>query len=649
MAGLLALQVPAASAAEPSPGAEDRDDSAELADSELREIVDGGRSAIPRSDRARGGGVIVEILHGAGDAAAVRGAVAAAGGDVTGEVPTQLVQAEVPIGALEGLEAKGSVDYIRLPLDYNEPVADGDEPGAELELARPTDAISEAVDKTGASAWHADGFIGAGVEVGIIDSFQGAAYNAAVAAGEIPAASGTFCRNAGVPCSIFDATSNHGVAVAESVTDMAPGASLYLASVSTASDTQAALDYFAANGVRVVTRSTTGRYDGPGDGTGPIATVIENGAVARGIFYLNSAGNSAGRLGYPGSYWRGSWVDTDADNWLNFPDGSEYMQWDCAYQNGLRWNDWAAGTGATDYDLYVYDYAFAQVDSSEDAQGGGAPPLELATGCTTAASLIAIKRYSVGNGSAGDILEFMTNGSEVEFHSDPYSATGPMSDLNSAGAVAVGAVDPWSGTTIAKYSSEGPTNDGRMKPELSAPSCFSSFTKAPSCFNGTSAATPIVAGAAALVLGSGVRSTPQGVRDYLMNYSVVDRGAVGPDNVYGMGELHLPPSPDMNPPTVRALKAKGKAGKRIRLDYAVGDDRGTTTETLVVYRRGREVTSFTSPLGPVTGETYGFTWKSPKRPRNGYTFCVSATDAAGNGTPASCADIKLKKAKKRRR
>ena len=67
----------------------------------------------------------------------------------------------------------------------------------------------------------------------------------------------------------------------------------------TAPDTQAALNYFASQGVKIVTRSETGRYDGPGNGTGPIASVIENSAVGPGMFYLNSAGNPPGATGRP--------------------------------------------------------------------------------------------------------------------------------------------------------------------------------------------------------------------------------------------------------------------------------------------------------------------------------------------------------------
>ena len=261
---------------------------------------------------------------------------------------------------------------------------------------------------------------------------------------------------------------------------------------------------------------------------------------------------------------------------------------------------------------------------------------------------MAIKLFDAGNGTAGDVLEIMTNGAAIEHHQNPFSATGPMADLNSAGAVSVGAVDPALGTTIANYSSEGPTNDGRVKPDLSAAACVKSITYAPNCFNGTSSATPVTAGAAALALSAGAANSPQSLKSFLLN-ATIDRGATGPDNVYGRGELRLP-NPgqlDSTPPTVRALDSKGKSGKTANLRYEVSDDSGVSQERLKVVRRGKTVTTITTQFGPATGGPYVVRWQVPKRVKGAMNFCVTSVDHSGNTSAQSCADLKIKKKKKK--
>lgn len=133
---------------------------------------------------------------------------------------------------------------------------------------------------------------------------------------------------------------------------MAPGAQLYLATACTVSDLQAAVDYFATQGVDIISRSLTAQYDGPGDGTGPIATVIDN-AVADGMVWFNSAGNSASDGSFYGTYWRGQWVDANVNGWLDFAPGDEFLGFACVFLNGLRWSDFGAGS-VTDYDVQVH-------------------------------------------------------------------------------------------------------------------------------------------------------------------------------------------------------------------------------------------------------------------------------------------------------
>ena len=560
VAGSLGLSVTSAEAAEsrtsnhaapdefelqtPSPPPSDNEP-VNLANGDLRKAVLNSRT--PRSTQSAGKDVVVvEVLFEKGDGPETRDAVRDVDGEPGITVSGELVQAEVPIDGLEALEADPAVEFIRPPLDYDEPI----EPEESQDPFSPSTAgnyAGEQISKTNADAWHAAGITGAGVKVGIIDSFDSGYYNDSRNSGDIPAISGSFCRYNGGACNIWGG-GRHGIGVAEALIDMAPKADIYFASATSAADTQAAMDYFHSQGVKVVTRSETGRYDGPGDGTGPIATVIQESAIDKGMFYLNAAGNSAGRTSdNPGSHYRGNFTDVDADGWHEFAPGRQLMRWDCSYANGLRWSDWGEGSLTSDYDLFLYSDAGGtnQIDSSQHRQGAaGAPPLELATDCGTNGqpAYAAIKKIATNGGDTSDTLQFMTNGYAVEFPSNPYSASGPMSDLNSAGAVSVGAVDPAPGTTIAPYSAEGPTTDGRIKPDLSAAACvktLSYFFSSRGCFDGTSSSTPVTAGAAALALSGSAANSPQTLKKFLLD-STIDRGATGPDNIYGQGELLLP-------------------------------------------------------------------------------------------------------------
>ena len=604
-----------------------------LASSALRELV---------GEAERGGTVRVEVAHDL-RAEEVRRALDAVGATRVRPAGGDLVEAFVPVDRLVDLERTAGIRFLRPPLITSSPT----EPASgALSAAR----VGEQVGKTNAGTWHIAGHRGLGVKVGIIDRWGQAQLNSAVTAGEVPTPAGTFCMNRGVACDPAgqQEASRHGVAVAEVIHEMAPGAQLYLArtGASSSADLLAAVNYFASQGVRVVSRSETGEFDGPGNGTGATASVVDQ-AVGRGMVWVNSAGNSGGSAASAGSYWRGSWYDPDLDGWLNFSGNDELLDIQCGFLNGLRWSDW--GAARTDYDAFVFDDPAAAVEKirSEDNQPAGAPPLEHLNAKPNASyrcgnspdiDYLAVKLYAVGGGTQGDILEFMTNGTDVQYWSNSYSVTQPAADSASPGALSVGAVDPPLGAAIAPYSAQGPTNDGRLKPDLAAASCVQSFIYSPGCFDGTSAATPVVSGASALVLGAWPTWTAAQVKSYLLQ-STVDRGQTGPDYVFGVGELVLPAIVDRILPKARAFAARGRYGRRVRLRYSVSDNSGQTRERVDVYRGGRRVKRTTT--GFSKAGTYFVSWRAPGSGR-GFRFCVRAFDARGNASRVSCARIRLR-------
>jgi len=102
--------------------------------------------------------------------------------------------------------------------------------------------------------------------------------------------------------------------------------------------------------------------------------------------------------------------------------------------------------------------------------------------------------------------------------------------------ISVGAVNDIG--EIASFSSRGPTFDGRIKPEVCAQGVNvwavsgDSNTEFINIYNGTSASTPLVAGAIALILQGMPTFSPMEVREaVLLTGSMADE----PNNIYGWG------------------------------------------------------------------------------------------------------------------
>jgi hypothetical protein len=493
--------------------------------------------------------VSVEILTR--DDRSTEAAVNRLGGTVTGAVDGQLVQALMPAGNVEGLSTVASATYVQRPVRVNRI------PREEAVGTGP--AVGDEVQLTNAGAWQQAGITGS-VRVGIIDFFDLRAWNTNEH-GPLPDAAHQFCpdisQNLCVNGMINSAAGDpHGVAVAEIVKDMAPGAELFLATAATTAQTQAAIDWFVANGVHIITRSLGAPYDGPGDGTGPLDAVVDS-ATARGITWFNSGGNDAA-FGY------GRYIDgVDANGYVDFLNGPGVdtmlridPQGGGVALDGIRWaNDWNLPPNrVTDYAVEVWSgvsEATATFQLVIDAsQTGGAPPLEAVdaafnVGGPGQALFLRIRAMANYSPAVPDTVEVATFFGVIEAgrHIAPFSSAKPVVDSRSPALVAVGAVDPADGSGgIAFYSSQGPTNDGRIKPDVSAPSCVHSTIYPTTCFNGTSAASPAAAGLAALVFGQGLALAGMPLAS-LVKHLVVDSGPPGADNAYGAGEIRLPAPP----------------------------------------------------------------------------------------------------------
>ncbi len=533
------------------------DEKSGLADPLLRELAGAPAAKVRRYDADgtigtdQGGRRVNVNVHPTGSLEDARAAVLQVAGEITGGVDGVLLTALIDTDRMLELERDARVRWLEAPPSAAVPQA---APSAGSRTQALADDYPHLV-KTNAVAWITNGYRGVGVKIGIIDYFDGSVWSAVQQRGFVPAPAGTFCLDQGQGCNIWAGGSQHGVAVAEAIHDVAPRATIYIATVETAADHQAAVNWMARKGVRIISRSLSALYDGAGNGTGPMAGVADS-AVSKGIAWFNSAGNSA-----DGHYWRGTWQDAGGNGWLDFAPGQELMRFSCGYVLGLRWSDWAANR--TDYDAYVFDtVADAQNFSPQnntaeyiaDAnQATGAAPLEHFQGAGTRSQdwcdsedydYLAVRLYGAGSETAGDTLEFMVNnGATLGFWQRPYSATQPVSDSANPGVASVGAVDPPLGTALGIYSSRGPSNDGRVKPDFSAASNFPSSSYGGNGFNGTSAATPVAAAVAALVLQWKPSLTPAALMSWMKTNAMVERGPLGPDNDFGHGEVTLPQAP----------------------------------------------------------------------------------------------------------
>ncbi len=419
------------------------------------------------------------------------------------------IQCMAPPEAIENIAATEGVDLVRLPIPSFPCVE------------------SEGLGLINATEWQAAGYNGTGIKIGILDSgFSG--YEAFLGS-ELPSSVATRWASTGGA-----GTSTHGVTCAELVHDVAPGAGLYLARFDGEVDWHVAAQWLIDQGVDVISCSIYW-LGAQRDGSSPVCAPIEA-ARNQGILWAQVAGNSGQR------HWMGSWLDTDDDDlheWSISPldEANAFgLAAGSSIYISLTWDDtW--GEAENDYDLLVFlDGVFA---SSENDQAGGYPdPHEWVsfTAPVGGTYRIAVVDYLTGRDctleafiTASSLEHVVSAGSVCDTGASPYALT-------------VGAVSWEYPDELEFFSSQGPTMDGREKPDLVGPDGVTTASSGGS-FYGTSAAAPHVAGAAALVKQAYPAYGADQIQAFLEG-NAVDLGSPGKDNEYGSGRLLLPALPD---------------------------------------------------------------------------------------------------------
>ena len=523
-----------------------------------------------------------------------------------------LLEVSTPITALERLTDVEGVQFVRLPI-------------------RPKlyAVVSQGVERINAPVYSRGGFTGRGVKVGVIDhGFVNVPLRQNQ--GELPSLVYRDFTGEGIfqQGSLSEDASVHGTACAEIVHDVAPEAEIYLYKVKGLVSWENAKDAAIQEGLDIVTVSLGwSPGTGIGNGTGRACGIVDD-AFKNNVLWVNAAGNEAQKV------IQAEFRDSDNDGFHNFSLDIEVVNLKGVGENDkveawLTWNEWPLTSN--DYDLLLVkigtDGSVTEVERAATKQLQSPPKERLVYTAREAGD------YGLVIWRAPD-----AEGTVFKLTSDNHDLFGPMSikgrgslgvPADARGALTVGALHHWEWTSgpIADYSSQGPTFDGRIKPELVAPAGVRTLSYGPE-YRGTSAATPHVAGAAALLKSSDpIHYNAQNLYDALVR-STVDMGVRGPDNVYGHGRLDL----SLVPPVGRPIMELS----RNVLDFGAVLLGQSETRSLGIVNPGRAslvITEILLPSGEYRISEPTFTVEPGRSNRTAVTFSPrSEGDQSGSMT-----------------
>lgn len=449
-----------------------------------------------------------------------------------------LVKVSAPIPALEQLTRVEGVHFVRLPIE------------PDLHIVE-----SEGVERIGAQVYSGKGYTGRGIKVGVIDvGFVGVP--SLQSQGELPDLHYRDFTGEGIfeQGDLDEDASVHGSACAEIVHDVAPDAEIYLYKVNGLLSWENAKDAAIQEGLEIVSVSLGwSPGTGIGDGTGLACKIVDD-AFQNNVLWVNAAGNEAQKVIHA------EFQDSDNDGFHDFSLDNEVVNLKGVGEDDnyeveawLTWNEWPLTSN--DYDLVLVkigsDGSVTEVERVDTKQLQSPPSEHLV--------------YTVREAGNYGLAIWRAPNAEVavfKLTSDNHDLYGPVSikgrgslsvPADAHGALAVGALHhlEWASGPIADYSSQGPTFDGRIKPDLVAPAAVSTISYYPEPYTGTSAAAPHIAGAAALLKSSDpVHYNARNLYDALVN-STVEMGDPGPDNVYGHGRLDLSLLPPVGRPVIK--------------------------------------------------------------------------------------------------
>jgi hypothetical protein len=400
---------------------------------------------------------------------------------------------------------------------------------------------TEAIDAMKVGPWHDAGVDGSGVKIAIFDiQWFGLELNPSLA--DLPSHDCFGHRSCRLPINTIDPqfafeTGGHGVACAEVIHAIAPGAELHLVRVNGLTALENAVDWAVREGVDLVSMSMSFFNESFYDGTGAINNAMDE-LTAGGVLMVSSAGN------YARQHYSARFTDNDRDNRHDFDDGREYLP---VYLDkgttkvSLIWDNYNR-CGSTDLDAYIYDQDARLVGRSTRSQVSDDDQCFPAETVTARVSETGWHYLLIHRASGRSDVDFnvLTRGGSIYGAQAQGSVTDPGSHPE---VFTVGAVDAdgYRFNDVEGFSSQGPTPAGVPKPDIAGPDGLTTSVYGPGRFYGTSAATPSVAAALALIMSEDPSRTARDAAVLMKGTALHDRttwAARDPTEGFGKARLH---------------------------------------------------------------------------------------------------------------
>ena len=423
-----------------------------------------------------------------------------------------IVQAWVPFGVIDSVAQLSFVRRIEPPSYATTMTGSENTEG---------DAVLRAVNLRGL------GFDGTGVKVGVIsDGVDSMAV--AQGTGDLPAT---------VTIQTYAGSNDEGTAMLEIVHDLAPGAELGFCGPSTSVEMVTCVNNLAGVFGADIIVDDLGFFGEPFFEDGPVANTVA-GVVASGVFYTTSAGNQAQE------HYQGGYVDSgDGNQSHQISAGNNIFEITDTSTVILQWSN-QGGFAGDDYDICLDTEDAATCALSNNIQDGDDLPYEarvLACGVGTCNVQVRLV-----NGNPQTLELFVLDGT-LDIN-DQVTTDSIFGHAAVPGVLAAAAVYWNTPGTIEDFSSRGPStilfpaSATRQKPDVAATDGvsitgaggFGSCLAGNCWFFGTSAASPHVAGVAALLMSGGATANAAATA---LKQGAVDLGAAGTDTTYGAGRI----------------------------------------------------------------------------------------------------------------